>query len=84
MVRPAEEKKVENEEQDSLEKRFEILKHEDSRSDEELVDITKDSLYPQLCENKRNLTDDQLKQIEEEDEIVTESMTQIQLNENYF
>ena len=44
-----------------MEKKFEILRHEDSRSDEELVDITKDSLYPQLCENKRNLTDDQLK-----------------------
>ena len=61
MIRPADLKKVEIDEQESLEKKFEILRHEDSRSDEELVDITKDSLYPQLCENKRNLTDDQLK-----------------------
>ena len=46
MIRPADLKKVEIDEQESLEKKFEILRHEDSRSDEELVDITKDSLYP--------------------------------------
>ena len=61
MVRQPEQKKQESDENESLEKKFEILKHEDSRSDEELVDIAKDSFYPQLCENKRNLTDDQLK-----------------------
>ena len=85
MMRQDVQERLASEETESLEKKFEILKQEDARgSDDDLVDIAMDSHYPQICVNKRNLTDEQLRKIEEEDEIVTESMNQLHLNEQYF